>query len=110
MDKSSIKFINTYSERINMEEIANMIRERNLKPSDCTYHTLRTLENDGKVRALVIKGEQVVHVEYICPFCGYHEYKTQEWKHVSKAAKLRFKTKCAKCGKTIKVAKLKGKK
>lgn len=93
-----------------MEKIANLIKEKNLKPSDCAYHTLRALENDGKVRALVIKGEQVVHVEFVCPFCGHQEYKTQEWLHVSKAAKLRLKTKCGKCGKTIKVEKLKGKK
>lgn len=93
-----------------MEKIQKIIEEKGLTPSDCTYHTLRTLENNGKVRVLVIKGEDIAHVEYVCPFCGHSAYKTEEWKKVSKAAKIRFSFKCDKCGKTIKVEKLKGKK
>lgn len=91
-----------------MDKIAKIIAEKNLKASDAEYHTLRTLENGGKIRALVIKGENIAHIEYVCPSCKHAGYKTQEWKKVSKAAKYRFKTKCDKCGFLIKVEKLKG--
>ena len=70
----------------------------------------RSLENNGKVRALVIKGDNVIHIELICPKCGNYNYFSQEWKPVSKAAKIRFTIKCPKCGNTVKVEKLKGKK
>ena len=92
------------------DKIQKIITEKKLTPADCAYHTLRSLENNGKVRALVVKGDNTIHIELICPFCGIYTYVTQEWGNVSKAAKIRFKTKCPKCGKTIKVEKLKGKK
>lgn len=88
------------------KEIENMIKSRKLTIKDCDYHTLRNLENNGKIRALVLKGEKIVHIELICPNCGKYSYYTQEWKSVSKAAKYRFKTKCPKCGFLIKIAKL----
>jgi len=91
-----------------MDEIAKIIAKKNLKMADIDYHTMRTLENGGKIRALVIKGEKIVHIEYICPACKHAGYKTQEWKKVSKAARYRFTTKCDKCGFLIKVEKLKG--
>ncbi len=92
------------------DKIAKIISEKNLKASDCGYHTLRELENGGKIRALVLKGDSLVHVEYICPKCSNYGYKTQEWGGGKKTSKLRFETKCDKCGNTIKVEKLKGKK
>ncbi|MFQ6020882.1 MAG: hypothetical protein ACE5J4_02575 [Candidatus Aenigmatarchaeota archaeon] len=85
------------------EKIGNIITDRKLKPSDCTYHTLRRLSNNGKIRVLVIKGESQAHVEYICPKCGYYDYIRQEWKRP-------FSVKCGKCKYTIRVPKLKGKK
>ena len=60
------------------------------------------------MRALVIKGENVIHIEFVCPKCGAYDYRTEEWKHVSKAAKIRFSAKCQKCGFVVKVEKLKG--
>ncbi|MFH1229103.1 MAG: hypothetical protein V1678_01615 [Candidatus Aenigmatarchaeota archaeon] len=90
------------------DKIDSIIKERKLTPTECEYHTLRTLENNGKVRALVIKGEGVVHIEVICPKCGNYDYNAQEWVKVSKAAKIRFTVKCSKCGTAIKVEKLKG--
>jgi phage terminase large subunit GpA-like protein len=92
------------------DKIQKIISERKLTPSECEYHTLRTLENNGKIRALVIKGENIVHIELICPKCGTYDYQTQEWKKVSKGAKYRFEVKCPKCGNIVKVEKLKGKK
>jgi ribosomal protein S27AE len=88
-------------------EIEKIIKERKLTLADCDYHTLRTLENGGKLRALVLKGEKIAHVEFICPKCGNYEYKTIEWKPVSKAAIYRFSVTCSKCGYVIKVEKLK---
>ena len=92
------------------DKIGKIITEKGLKASDCSYHTLRTLENNGKIRALVIKGENTIHIELICPNCGSYSYIIQEWKKVSKGAKYRFQIKCLKCGNIIKVPKLKGKK
>ncbi len=91
------------------DKIDGIIAEKKLSAADCDYHTIRTLENNGKIRALVIRGENILHVELICPKCGNHAYQAQEWKHVSKAAKIRFSMKCPKCGETVKVQKLKGK-
>jgi len=92
------------------DKIQKIINEKKLTPSDCSYHTLRTLENKGKIRVLVIKGENTAHIELICPFCNAYIYITQEWGKVSKGSKFRFKVKCPKCGKLVKISKLKGKK
>ncbi len=91
-----------------LDKIEKLITGKNLKPADCDYHTLRILENGGKIRALIIKGEKQAHIEYICPQCKHEGYKMQEWHQVSKSALYRFETKCDKCGFTIKVEKLKG--
>jgi len=93
---------------IMFDKIDKIIAEKKLTPATCEYHTLRVLENNGKVRALVVKGESIVHIEVICPKCGAYDYQTQEWKKVSKGAKIRFIIKCTKCGNSIKVEKLKG--
>ncbi|MFH0928975.1 MAG: hypothetical protein V1818_01310 [Candidatus Aenigmatarchaeota archaeon] len=92
------------------DKIDKIIKERKLTPPDCTYHTLRPLENGGRLRVLVIKGEDVAHAELICPYCGKYTYSEQEYKKVSKAAKVRLRIECSGCGKNIKVEKLKGKK
>ncbi|MEM5804457.1 MAG: hypothetical protein QXU82_01220 [Candidatus Aenigmatarchaeota archaeon] len=91
-----------------MEKISSIIKEKGLRPSDCAYHTLRALENGGKIRILVVKGDKTAHVEYVCPQCRHYAYATQEWKEVSKAAKIRASVKCARCGYVIKVEKMKG--
>jgi len=85
------------------DKITQIIKERGLKPSDCAYHTLRGLENNGKIRVLAIAGETNALAEYICPFCGHHGMEEKLWKRP-------FSVKCGGCGKTIKVPKLKGKK
>ena len=85
------------------EKIESIIKEKNLTPSSCAYHTLRNLENNGKIRILVVKGENQANVEYLCPKCGHYEYIQIEWKRP-------FSVKCSKCGFVIKVPKLKGKK
>jgi len=91
-----------------MDEISKIIEKRGIKPADCGYHTLRDLENGGRFRALLIKGEKMTHIEYKCPECGHVAYTTQEWVPVSKAVLVRFVVECAKCKFKIKVEKLKG--
>ena len=93
-----------------MNKIQEIIVSKKLKPKDAEYHTLRTDENGSKIRALVVKGEPDMHVEYVCGKCGHEAYVKEEYKKVSKAAKIRWKTKCEKCGLAIKIEKLKGKK
>ena len=77
-------------------KIQEIIVSKKLKPKDAEYHTIRTDENGTKIRVLVIKGEPTLHLEYICGKCGHEEYVTDEYKKVSKAAKIRYKTKCVK--------------
>ena len=84
------------------EKIGNIIRDRKLTTKDCAYHTLRNLEDGGKLRILVLKGENQAHVEYVCSKCKNYGYKQEEWKRP-------FQFKCENCGATIKVSKLKGK-
>ena len=91
-----------------MDKITKIIKDKKLKPKDAEYHTLRALEGGGKVRALVIKGDKTLHIEYVCPKCKHTGYKAQEYKKVSKAARIRFSVRCDKCDFNIKVEKLKG--
>lgn len=84
------------------DKISSLIKEKNLKSSQCVYHTLRILDNGGKVRVLVLP-DQIARAEYVCPKCGQYGYYEVEWKRP-------FSVKCEKCGATIKVPKLKGKK
>lgn len=93
-----------------MGKIDDIIRDKKITPALCDYHTRRTLENGGKIRALRIKGDNVNHVEYTCPKCGHEGYASIPFVPVSKAAKIRFIVECAKCKEKIKVEKLKGKK
>jgi len=91
-------------------EITKIIKEKSLKPKDCEYHTLRTLENGGRIQVLVIKGDSTAHIDLTCPHCGHSAYYTQEYKKVSKAAKIRMRVECEKCKKKIPIDKLKSKK
>jgi len=91
-----------------MDGISKIIAEKKLRAKDAEYHTIRILENGGKVRALVVKGDNTLHIEYTCPNCKHSAYKKQPYAAVSKAARCRFSTKCDKCGFEIKVEKLKG--
>ena len=92
------------------DKIDRIIKDRKLTPPDCTYHTLRPLENGGKVRVLVIKGDDKAYIELICPYCGKYTYEEQEYKKVSKASKIRMRVECSNCHKNTKVEKLKAKK
>ncbi len=80
-------------------KIARFIKERGIKPSDCAYHTLRNLENNGKIRVLVLKGEDIARCEYICPYCSHYGYCEKRWNRP-------FSVKCENCGKSIRVPKL----
>jgi len=85
------------------EKISSIINDRNLKAADCKYHTLRALENNGRIRVLAVKGDEKATVEYICPKCGHYGTEEKPWSRP-------FSVKCSKCDATIKVPKLKGKK
>jgi len=80
--------------------IQKIIDERKIGPSDSEYHTQRGLENGGKIRVLLIKGETEAHVEYICPYCGHYECATKPFKRP-------FSVKCAACDRLIRVQRLK---
>jgi hypothetical protein len=93
----------------NFDKISSIIAERKLTAADCAYHTMRVLDNNGRIRALVVRGDEtIVHVEMICPKCGAYDYHTEAWVPISKAAKIRLTNKCTKCGEKVKIEKLKG--
>jgi len=83
------------------KKIDELVKEKNLKPSECLYHTIRILDNDGKIRVLVLH-DKIARVEYNCHKCGEYGYQEVPWKRP-------FSVKC-KCGAIIKVPRLKGKK
>lgn len=81
-------------------KIQELIEKNNIKPSDCIMHTQRRLENNGRIRVLVLKGETDAHVEYICPKCRHYGYTKKKWKRP-------FSIKCENCGNLIRVQKMK---
>lgn len=63
---------------------------------DIKFITTRDLENSsgqkkGKVRVIVLKGEDVADVDLVCPECGYSQKKKEEFK-------MPMKLECGKCG------------
>ncbi len=93
---------NSFEVILMFDKISKFVAENRIKPSDCAYHTLRNLENGGKMRVLVWN-DSIARTEYVCPKCGFYSYEELQWKRP-------FSVKCAKCGLVIKVPKLKGKK
>lgn len=88
-----------------MSKIDDYVRENNVKPSECLYHTNRTTiskagKPSGNIRVLVAKADSIARTEYTCPECGHSAYDEQEWKRP-------FSVKCAKCGLRITVPKMK---
>lgn len=88
-----------------MSKIDDYIRENNVKPSDCLYHTNRTaMSKDGRpsgsIRVLVARADSVARTEYKCPECAHSAYDEQGWKRP-------FSVKCEKCGFRITVPKMK---
>ncbi|HDI02682.1 MAG TPA: hypothetical protein ENF95_00940 [Candidatus Aenigmarchaeota archaeon] len=88
---------------MNLTRIAEYIREKGIKPSDCVYHTWRDLEDEsgekkGEIRVLVLE-DNVARVEYQCPKCGHVGYEEKPWKRP-------FSVKCEECGHLIRVPKL----
>ena len=83
-----------------LKKIQEFILKNNIQLSDCIMHTNRKLENNGKIRILVLKGEPDAYVEYICPKCGHYCYTKKTWKRP-------FSIKCENCGKLIRVPRMK---
>lgn len=88
-------------------KIQKLIVEKNIGPSESDYHTQRTLENGGKIRVLLIKGEDEAHVEYICPYCGHYEYLKVNFSVPKKSLKNLFSVRCKACDRLIKLQRLK---
>jgi DNA-directed RNA polymerase subunit RPC12/RpoP len=88
-----------------MGKIDDFIKQHSIRPSDCLYHTSRSIRNKknqmaGKIRVLAAKSDSIARVEYKCPECLYEGYVEQEWKRP-------FAIKCQKCGAKITVPKMK---
>ncbi len=88
-----------------MEKIEEYIKQNSIKPSDCLYHTLRSLKNSkgqlkGQIRVLAPKNTPNAMCEYVCPECGHYAYTEAEWKRP-------FSVRCEKCGFKIGVPKMK---
>lgn len=83
-----------------MHKINDYIKKNKLNPSDCVYHTNRTLrigKEKGRIRILV--HTTIAMVEYKCPKCGYEGYQEKKWKRP-------FSVKCKKCDFLIRVPRL----
>ncbi len=68
---------------------------------ECKYFTRRSFDR-GYVIAWVLKDEDVLHIKYKCPECGYEGEIEKEFKRP-----IRFK--CEKCGHKFLITKLKKK-
>lgn len=88
-----------------LKKIQEYVEQHNIKPSDCLYHTQRSVKNKkgqmaGKIRVLVTKSDGRARAEYICPECGNYGYVEAEWKRP-------FSVRCEKCQAKIGVPKMK---
>jgi len=89
---------------IMQNKIETLIKQNNIRPSDCSYHTWRDVANKngkrtGKIRVLVLKVDQIARCEYICPECGYENYEEKPWKRP-------FSINCTKCNFLIRVSRM----
>jgi len=84
-----------------MSKIDDFIREHNVKPHECLYHTNRNVvgAKPGKIRVLVPKTDSIARCEYVCPSCGSSGYVEQPWKRP-------FFVKCEKCSAKISVPRI----
>ncbi|MEM5836727.1 MAG: hypothetical protein QW451_00145 [Candidatus Aenigmatarchaeota archaeon] len=60
------------------------------------FITTRDLENSsgqkkGRVRVIVLKGEDIANIDFTCPECNYNQKKKEEFK-------MPLMLKCEKCG------------
>lgn len=68
-----------------MNKINEFVKEKGIKPSECTFHTIREVKDEkespvGKLRVLVAKIEpSVAHVELYCPKCKKESYQKTKW-------------------------------
>lgn len=71
---------------------------------EIAYITTRNLENSanqikGRIRVIVLKGENTAEVDLTCPECGFEQKKREVFK-------MPFSTSCEKCGFKIKLQSL----
>jgi len=89
---------------MSMSKIDDYVAKNKIRPSDCHYHTNRTVRNTknqmtGTIRVLAAKADNIARVEYKCPECLHEAYAEQEWKRP-------FYIKCEKCSHKITVPKM----
>lgn len=87
-----------------LKKIQEFVEKNGINPSQCIYHTQRSMKNRsgqiaGKIRVLVPKDGRA-RAEYVCPECGSYGYQETEWKRP-------FSVRCEKCGAKISVPKMK---
>ena len=90
-----------------------MLRKPN-SIEECSYFTKRQLLNDnnevkGSLMAWVFKGEDLINISYICPFCNFKgELQLQNsWVKKRIGGKVRevLEFKCENCERSIKIEK-----
>ena len=85
-----------------MSKIDDFVKQHNIIPKECVYHTNRSVtgKNKGSIRVLVPKSDSIARCEYVCPECLHAAYTEQPWKRP-------FYVKCEKCSAKISVMKMK---
>jgi DNA-directed RNA polymerase subunit RPC12/RpoP len=84
---------------IKFTKIDAVIRQKNIAPGDCLYHTTRHI-GSGMMRILALKADGIARCEYICPSCKKYGYSEEPWKRP-------FSINCVNCGFKISVPKMK---
>jgi peptide subunit release factor 1 (eRF1) len=85
-----------------MSKIDDFVKEHNTKPSDCVYHTnrsIKSIKGTGSIRVLVPKTDSIARCEYVCPECKHAAYTEVPWKRP-------FYVKCEKCSAKISVPRI----
>ena len=68
-----------------MGKIDEFVKANGIKPSDCKFHTIRSIKNEkgdaaGRSRVLVWKNDlAVAHTEMTCPKCKKDSYQKLPW-------------------------------
>jgi DNA-directed RNA polymerase subunit RPC12/RpoP len=84
---------------VKFTKIDAIVAGKGVQPSDCLYHTTRRIQ-EGKIRILALKSDNIARCEYVCPKCMKYGYSEAPWQRP-------FKIDCVNCGSKIAVPKMK---